>query len=57
MDKQLSGGLLLNLVAPGFGHIYCGEKKKGLIILSGYPLIIVHLYSYRMNYGADHCVI
>ncbi|KYD18122.1 hypothetical protein B4135_2361 [Caldibacillus debilis] len=33
MDKQLSGGLLLNLVAPGFGHIYCGEK-----ILSGYIL-------------------
>jgi hypothetical protein len=44
MDKQLSGGLLLNLVAPGFGHIYCGEKKKGLIILSGYIFSLLSIF-------------
>jgi len=30
MDKQLSGGLLLNFVAPGFGHNLLRGKEKGM---------------------------
>jgi hypothetical protein len=26
---------LLSLVIPGMGEMYCGEKKKGLLILTG----------------------
>lgn len=32
MNKKKAGGLLLNLLAPGLGHVYARKIKKGIIL-------------------------